>query len=105
MGLTIDMVIALHKKASGKVNLTYKRPGGSMGYCYIDPSKPMCIAKGPHGIGTLIQYVTDWNQFKPKAYMVFYKQQSNAQLLLDIENVEFQNKDREALLRLIYATD
>lgn len=105
MTLTIEMVIALHTKSKDKVNLTYKRPGGSMGYCYIDPSKPMRIAKGPHGVGTLIQYITDWNQFKPKAYMVFYKQQSNAQLLLDIENVEFQNKNREELLRLIYGSE
>ena len=98
------MVLALHKRAPGKVNLTYKRPGGTMGYCYIDPSKPMCIAKGPHGIGTLVQYITDWKQFDNAAYMVFYKQQSNAQLLLNIKDVEFQNKNREELMRLIYGT-
>lgn len=103
MGLTIDMVLALHKRAPGKVNLTYKRPGGTMGYCYIDPSKPMVIAKGPLGVGTLIQYISDWKQFENSAYMVFYKQQSNAQLMLDITKVEFQNKNKEELLRLIYA--
>lgn len=105
MALTIDMVIALHSKATGKINLTYRRPGGTMGYCYIDPTKPMCAGKNPLSGGTLIQYLKQ-DQFKvdDKIYMTFYKQQSNAQLMLNIAEVDFQNKNRKELLELIYGS-
>lgn len=106
MALTIEMVIALHTKSKDKVNLSYKRPGGSMGYCYIDPTKPLCAGKSQHSGGTLVQYLKA-DTFKPtdKVFMTFFKQQTHAQLMLDVTNVEFQNKNKEELLRLIYGSE
>lgn len=108
MGLTIDIVLALHAKAPGKVNLTYKKPGGTWDYCYLDPSKPMSVAKGarPRTYGTLIQHIKDFDQFKTgDVYMTFFKQKSGAELQLNIAHVEFQNKNKEEMLKLIYATN
>lgn len=105
MALTFEMVVALHTKSKTKVNLTYKRPSGSIGYCYIDPTQPLLAGKSPHWHGTLIQHLKP-DHFKPedKIYMSFFKQEKHSKLWLNVTTVEFQNKDKEELVRLIYGS-
>lgn len=112
--LTLEMLISLHKRSPNKVNLAYKKPGGSIGYCYIDPTKTLTYAH-PHintGKPTLGGKCVEHMHLdtkilqntisKDQCFYSFYKQNSHAMIWVRLADVEFQNKNREEMLKLIY---
>lgn len=104
MALTLDMLVALYTKSKVKVNLIYKRPGGSIDYCYLDPSRDLLYNYTGRiwGGSEVLPVFRALKESSKEYYYTFYKQQNNVKIMVKLKDIDFQNKNKAEMLKLIY---
>lgn len=110
MGLTIEMVMTLHKRSLNKVNLIYKKgpKGNKIGYCYIDPKHQLRFLlkdsrSYPRWLTPDILDLLEPTLLEDIKVSV-YKQDTNMEIFVKPEDVDFQNQNKAEMLKLIYGT-
>lgn len=93
--MQMQEVEQLHNRSKERINLEYVRKSGKVGYCYIDPSKP--LEKQPYATGYLPNGETMYK-------VGVFKCSNNVLIYVLPETLRFQNQKKAVISKVLYGT-
>lgn len=92
--MQMQEVEQLHNRSKERVNLEYVRKSGKVGYCYIDPTKPLTTQN------QLLRGVVN----PPTTLVGVYKCSNNVLIYVNPETLRFQNQKKAVISKVLYGT-
>lgn len=104
--MELKKIWELYTSNKEPVNCVYKRSGGRLGHCYIDPTKPLRAGNAGRNYGYMVTSLDDLIRYNNNGdvTVTVFKQLNDVEIYVKPENLWIHKRNTEQVVKVLYGT-